>query len=362
MPRSNKSRLRSGLGIAAEKAALLARIKTLYDQRASRLSFEINGYRMNAAQCTDVTFDPDAALGKNAISFQRQNGDLTEGGKEETKITCVADTGHKASGTLNLAADIVLTKSTMGTVNNTRTFTLEVVAAAANPSATVLADFTGTAAAIVLTITPNDGTNNTATPVDLTTAEIVELINTGAVSGKTVTVTDGSTLRTKQTATGGDATVVVDAGEGDHVTATFTGGLNSNLNSKAFLAYTGSDAAEHSFYFNVNGEGVDPSAGGTAHAVAIAAGVAVAAVASALATAVNGVTGFDASASSPYVTMNNTVAGYATDVADVDTGFAISKLGELEQYDLSDIVMIRRLRNKKYVLVLAGSADAAHAS
>lgn len=135
-----------------------------------------------------------------------------------------------ATATLNLTTDIVLTSVAAGTARNTNTLTLQVAAAAANPTDTVIAVFTGTAAAIVLTITPNDGTNNTATPVDLTTAEVVELINTGAVDGKNVTLTDASSYRALQTATGGDATPVADGGEGDAVVGTFSGGVAASAN------------------------------------------------------------------------------------------------------------------------------------
>lgn len=136
--------------------------------------------------------------------------------------------GTAATGTLDLTTDIVLTSVVTGAVRNTNTLTLQVAAAAANPTDTILADLTGTAAAIVLTITPNDGTNNGATPVDLTTAELVELINTGSVTGKTVTVTDASGFLNDQTATGGDATVLADSGEGDGVVATFSGGIDAD--------------------------------------------------------------------------------------------------------------------------------------
>ena len=131
-----------------------------------------------------------------------------------------------ATGTLDLTADITLTSVAAGTGRNTETLTLVVNAAAANPTDTVLVDFTGTAAAITCTVTPNDGTNNGATPVPLTTAELAELINTGAVVGKTITLTDGSGFRVLQTATGGDATDLANGGEGDGEVATFTGGTN----------------------------------------------------------------------------------------------------------------------------------------
>ena len=129
-----------------------------------------------------------------------------------------------ASATLDLTADIVLTSVAKGPARNTTTFTLQVVAPAANPTNTVLVAFTGTASAIVCTVTPNDGTNNSATPVTVTTANLVQLINTGLITGKTPTITDGSSLRALQTATGGSTTVLADAGEGDGVVATFASG------------------------------------------------------------------------------------------------------------------------------------------
>ena len=129
-----------------------------------------------------------------------------------------------ATATSDLTADIAWTSVASGPARNTNTITIEVEAAAANPTDTVLAVFTGTAAAIVITITPNDGTNNGAVAVDLTSEELVELVNSGAVVGKDITLTDAGSLRALQTATGGDETVLVEAGEGDGVVATFSGG------------------------------------------------------------------------------------------------------------------------------------------
>lgn len=154
-----------------------------------------------------------------------------------------------ATATLDLTADIILTSVAAGAARNTNTFTLQVLAAAANPTNTVLAAFTGTAAAIILTITPNDGTNNTATPVNLTTAQIVELINTGAVAGKAVTVTDASSRRILQTATGGGAQNVADSGEGDGVVATFANGANTTDHNLApAKAAMGSETMSASTY------------------------------------------------------------------------------------------------------------------
>jgi hypothetical protein len=137
-----------------------------------------------------------------------------------------------ATALLNLTADITLTSVKKGAGRNTQTFTIQVLAPAANPAATVLAAFTGTEAAIVVTITPNDGTNNAATPVPLTTAELRELISTGAVVGKTITLTDVNSLRILQTATGGGATALADGGEGDGVVGTYSAGSGDFLTAR----------------------------------------------------------------------------------------------------------------------------------
>ncbi len=132
-----------------------------------------------------------------------------------------------ATAILDLTADITLTSIALGAGRNNNTLTLEVAAPAANPTDTILADITGTGDAIIITITPNDGTNNAVTPVDLTTAELRELIDTGTVGAKTVTITDPSGLLDDQSAAGGDATDLADSGEGDGVVATFSGGSSN---------------------------------------------------------------------------------------------------------------------------------------
>jgi hypothetical protein len=135
--------------------------------------------------------------------------------------------GVAATATLNLTNDIVLTKVALAA--DTGTFKTIVNAAAANPTNKVLIAFTGTAAAIICTVTPNDGTNNSATPVALTTAELREMITTGLVSGKSLTITDASALRALQTATGGGAAALTAGGEGDDVTATFASGVTASF-------------------------------------------------------------------------------------------------------------------------------------
>ncbi len=150
---------------------------------------------------------------------------VDKGKVEKTVVTFPAVTA--ATATLATTASITLTKATTSLTHNTNTYTIQVLAAAANPTNTILAAWTGTAAATTVTVTPNDGTNNAATPVNLTTAELVQLINTGSVTGKTVTKTDLSSLRVLATASGGGAQNLADSGEGDGVSGTFAGATTS---------------------------------------------------------------------------------------------------------------------------------------
>jgi hypothetical protein len=135
-----------------------------------------------------------------------------------------------ASGTLDLTADITITSATtLSATPNGTTITLTVNAAAANPTDTVLAVVTGTASAIAIAITPNDGTNNGATPVAVTTAQLRELIATGDIAALSVTLTDASSLLDEISATGGDATALATGGEGDGEVATLSGGVTQDF-------------------------------------------------------------------------------------------------------------------------------------
>lgn len=135
-----------------------------------------------------------------------------------TEVAAVA-----ATATVPLPTPVVFTSVAAGAARNGTTFTLTVNAAAPNPTNTVLVTFAGPAGAITCTITPNDGTNNGGTPVDLPSAEFVELLNTGAVVGKNITLSDALSRRTLQTATGGDML----PGIPGSVTVTFAGGINA---------------------------------------------------------------------------------------------------------------------------------------
>jgi hypothetical protein len=151
---------------------------------------------------------------------------------KEIYVKFTLGTPVAATASLATTTPVVMTHALAGSAANTGTVTLQVAPAAANPTDTVLAVWTGTAAAIVLTITPNDGTNNTATPVPLTTAELAEYIDTGAVVGKTITTTDASSLAAKiASATGGGAANLADGGEGDGLVATWSGGTDGTANN-----------------------------------------------------------------------------------------------------------------------------------
>lgn len=140
----------------------------------------------------------------------------------------------KAVATINTTTPIVLTASNFGDERNGDLITLDIAAAAANPGATILAVWGGTQSAATLTITPNDGTNNGAVAVNLTSAELVEYINTGAVVGKTITATDLVNFRRLVTATGGGAAVLANGGEGDNLgSKSFSGGVDASSSAAA---------------------------------------------------------------------------------------------------------------------------------
>lgn len=152
------------------------------------------------------------------------SSNLVRIGYKKESVLGVTPAAVAATGVLDMTADVTLTSVEKGAKRNTKTFTVNVGAAGSNPGATILASFTGTKDAVVCNITPNNGANNTGTPVNMTTAQLAELINTGAVVGKTVTVTDTQGLRALQTASGGNGTNLANGGEGDGEVATFSGG------------------------------------------------------------------------------------------------------------------------------------------
>lgn len=146
------------------------------------------------------------------------------------KSTYTAGVAATASLATTSAITLTQVQAAFGKVaHNGYTFKTVIAAAAANPTNTVLVAFTGTAAAIVCTITPNDGTNNSVTPVTVTEANLVELINTGLITAKTPTITDASSLRILNTATGGSTNVLAASGNGDNVTATFASGVSQSM-------------------------------------------------------------------------------------------------------------------------------------
>jgi len=142
------------------------------------------------------------------------------------------DLGAQPTGILDLTTDITLTVVAYDSYLNGTTIQTEVLAAAANPTDTVLIGVTkalvgSDSAQITITVTPNDGTNNSATPVNLTTAQLVLAINgkvTAAYDGINCTITDASSLLALFNAAGGDATALANSGEGDSKPALMNGG------------------------------------------------------------------------------------------------------------------------------------------
>lgn len=256
-----------------------------------------------------------------------------------------------ASGTLDITNDIVLTSTIKGDSRNNKTFQLQVEAAAGNAGGAVLVAFTGTSDAVVCTVTPDNA-------LDLTSAELVELINTGTVNGKDVTVTEGDNLRRLQTASGGGAQNLANGGEGDNETATFLGaptsefhiqgiGLSAdletvkagefeitcvaavggNLQGLSFSLDTGNSSVKK---FVIQAGGADVSGSNTNVNVG-GADIAANDVATAVAAAINGLADFSAASNAAVVTVKNAKTGL-TDQLSLGAGtsgftFAITSEG-----------------------------------
>ncbi len=96
-----------------------------------------------------------------------------------------------------------------------------------NPGASVIFTFIDAGNDdIQVEFTPNDGTDNGSVPVTVTSEEMVEMFNTGAIVGKTVTIVDPDDLRDNQTAVGGDGTDLNPFGSESNI---FGGGSDASV-------------------------------------------------------------------------------------------------------------------------------------
>lgn len=136
-----------------------------------------------------------------------------------------------ATATIATTTPIVLTDvpglGNDGAARNGNTVTIQVSPAAA--SANIVINASNGAGpnfpAFTINITPAIIADETVT---LTSAQLVELINTNTVVGKPVTLAPGSVSRlSQQTATGGGSESLLDGGEGDGLIATFSGGASA---------------------------------------------------------------------------------------------------------------------------------------
>lgn len=141
------------------------------------------------------------------------------------------------TGTWSTATPVTVTTVSTGPARNGNTITLQILAPAANPSNTLLLAITGTAAAVVITYTPNSGANNAGIPVNLTSAQLAIFLQSGVgaiagtylSSGKNITTSGGGVaLLGDIRASGGGAINLVDGGPGDGSVATLANGANTS--------------------------------------------------------------------------------------------------------------------------------------
>lgn len=180
----------------------------------------------------------DTAVAYQMIwTYTDANGNLLRGAPSQRLVVSNTNVGVQAAATLAVTTSITLTSKEGDADRNSSTLTTEINAAAPNPTDVVYVNVVGTESAIVIIVTPNDGTNNSATPVNLTTSDLTSLINTGVVPGKNVVLSDSLGLLRLQTASGGDSTNMVNGGNGDNVVATFAGGVDPDTHN-VMLTFT----------------------------------------------------------------------------------------------------------------------------
>jgi len=158
-----------------------------------------------------------------------------DGEVQEGDVVVVTNGGAVSPFTtmnINNGDDFDITAAPAGTAQNGATIQLIVLAAAANAGGAILMDWTGSAAALVLTVTPDSGSSVSAD-------ELVEYLNSGAITAKTVTETQPELKVSIESAAGGGAIALLPA---DGATGTMVGGYDSDIvgNGQASYIYDGS--------------------------------------------------------------------------------------------------------------------------
>lgn len=116
---------------------------------------------------------------------------------------------------------------------------------------------------------------------------------------------------------------------GDTTAGSFTvsaqaGGAASNLQSTYFTL--SSPTVDYYVWFNVGGEGVDPAPGGTGIEVTLSAGDSDSDVATAIATAVDAIAAFAATANGALVSITDAVTGDATNIGAGNAGLTVTAI------------------------------------
>ena len=212
------------------------------------------------------------------------------GSVEASRVTCVADEGALEVQDITCPATAGATQGDFFIISNVAGDTvavwLDIDADGTAPNGTA---FQAADDAVEVNI----ATGNTAAQV--AAAVILALGETLADA----TISSGGTgvVRVTQDLMGNtDAATTSNAAEngaGSFSAATVTAGADSQYQDTFFPFRDGENAA-HYAWFNVNGEGTDPSESGAGVEVAIAAGASAAVVGAAVAAAIDSVSGFDA--------------------------------------------------------------------
>jgi hypothetical protein len=206
----------------------------LSTRSATSITANLDGQTLSAGVYTETSGTFNLATSGNAtLTLNGSATDIFVFRCSSTLITGAGGTPTIALTGGALASNVYWVCGSSATINvsGTGAFKGTVIATASvtvdGGSGTSDARFIALTGAVTFSAATTSSIPVSITPVYLTTAELRELISTGAVSGKSVTITDASSLRILQTATGGGAQNMVDGGEGDGVVAIFSGGVAS---------------------------------------------------------------------------------------------------------------------------------------
>lgn len=240
---------------------------------------------------------------------------------EQTKISCIADTGAYEVSLVTFPAVASLTQADYFSFSNKAgdTFAVwfDIDAAGITPTG---AAYTAATTKIEVDVV----TGNTAIQV---AAAAVAAIGVLFSDVTVLNNLDGSVLFTQDligTCVDAAPHNANDSGPGSLLVSISAQGAASNLQSTYLQMQEGDGSSSRYVWMNVGSEGVDPAGTGAALECSLSAGGSASAIATAVAAGINADADFVASAAGSDVYVWNALSGNALDATANDTGFTVS--------------------------------------